>query len=167
MDHHLTKKILSQEWDYVKIVHKLPEGSGVFAQKKIPPNTPVCNYGGVNLTREQAEHLKRYESKCNYLVEIEMVQKSKKIKTFVNHTDESYSFGKFINHSEIHPSLSPRIMVSEDGKADIIFYSKYEIPSGSQIVWNYGRYFKGVSKCVTGCLLCLQKQCVKRYVYTY
>ena len=42
-----------------------------FAQEHFVKNTPLCNYGGVQLTSNYAEkHLLPFEDKCDYVLEL-------------------------------------------------------------------------------------------------
>ena len=58
-------------WSGIEIKSGLKEGRGVFANALIKKNLPLCNYGGVQLSRTYAEkYLLPDEDKCNYLVEL-------------------------------------------------------------------------------------------------
>ena len=59
---NLLRKCGNQDWSGLQIQSGLVEGNGVFAQEHFVKNTPLCNYGGVQLTSNYAEstyyHLK-------------------------------------------------------------------------------------------------------------
>ena len=68
---NLLRKCRNQDWSGLQIWSGLVEGNGVFAQEHFVRNTPLCNYGGVQLTSNYAEkHLLPFEDKCDYVLEL-------------------------------------------------------------------------------------------------
>ena len=68
---NLLRKCRNQDWSGLQIQSGLVEGNGVFAQEHFVKNTPLCNYGGVQLTSTYAEkHLLPFEDKCDYVLEL-------------------------------------------------------------------------------------------------
>ena len=61
---NLMRKCGNQDWSGL-------QGNGVFAQKHFVKNTPLCNYGGVQVTSNYAEKDSLpFEDKCDYVIEI-------------------------------------------------------------------------------------------------
>jgi SET domain-containing protein len=136
----------TQDWKNMKIVGNRPEGRGVLAKKDIKTGTIVCNYGGTVLTKEQANLVEDRD----YLMEMQCTKFF-----FLYHSKESsnFSFGKYINHSALHPNLSPKIF-QWDSRKDVIFVAKHDILSGQELCYNYGQCFKGVANCIASCGTC-------------
>lgn len=160
MDVNLQTQIRHQNWKMVSIMQGLPEGTGLFAKTKIAKNKLVCNYGGVNLEASDVENIIGHVDKCNYLVELKLVNMQNKSKYFyLNHTSKTtFSFGKYANHSSIHPLLKPVVYISDTGNADIIFVSKEDINVGDELTWDYGKDYIGVKPCVNSCQKCQKKK---------
>ena len=115
---NLHKQCKKQSWTKIKIVEGLPEGKSVFAISDIDKGTYVCNYGGVILNRNYCENkLLPFEEKCNYLVEMKENIYGKWQKVFLNHDENTKdTFGKFLNHSRIHPNVRCQIFAVEEQK---------------------------------------------------
>ena len=98
---NLLRKCRNQDWSGLQIRSGLVEGNGVFAQEHFVKNTPLCNYGGVQLTSNYAEkHLLPFEDKCDYVLELhEMTDNGiKHIYLNCNPTG-SKTYGQLLNHS--------------------------------------------------------------------
>ena len=68
---NLMRKFGNQDWSGLQIRSGIMEGNGVFAQKHFVKNTPLCNYGGVQVIRNYAKkYLLPFEDKCDYAIEI-------------------------------------------------------------------------------------------------
>ena len=68
---NLLRKCGNQDQSGLQIWSGLVEGNGVFAQEYFVKNTPLCNYGGVQLTSNYAEkHLLPFEDKCDYVLKL-------------------------------------------------------------------------------------------------
>ena len=68
---NLMRKCGNQDWSDLQIRSGLMEGNGVFAQEHFVKNTLLCNYGGVQGTRNYAEkYLLPFEDKCDYVLEL-------------------------------------------------------------------------------------------------
>ena len=68
---NLMRKCRNQDWSGLQIRSRLMEGNGVCAQEHSVKNTPLCNYGGVQVTSNCAEkYLLPFEDKCDYVLEI-------------------------------------------------------------------------------------------------
>ena len=68
---NLMRKCRNQDWSGLQIRSGLIEGNGVFYQEHFVKNTPLCNYGGVQVMSNYAEkYLLPFEDKCDYVLEI-------------------------------------------------------------------------------------------------
>ena len=62
---NLMRKCGNQDWS------GLMEGNGIFFQEHFVKNTPLCSYGGVQVTSNYAEkYLLPLEDKCDYVLKI-------------------------------------------------------------------------------------------------
>ena len=146
----LTTMIQDQSWPSIEIVEGLPEGKGVFARSTINSGSMICNYGGVLLTKQQGNTIPEEDS--NYLMELTVFPGEHTF--FLNHTmDSEFTYGKYINHSSKHPNVRPKVFF-KNSLPDAIFLAQKKILPGQQITYNYGRHFKFVAKCVSGCKQC-------------
>ena len=98
------------------------EGNGIFAQKQFVKNTPLCNYGGIQVTKKYAEkYLLPFEDKCDYVVELcETTDDGMKRFNLNCHPRESKTFGQLLNHSSLHPNALT--MIYTTGKINWKFY---------------------------------------------
>ena len=115
--------------------------------------TPLCNYGGVLVTRNYAEkYLLPFEDKCDYVYETT----DDGIKQFyLNcHPTGSKTFGQLLNHSSLHPNAITKIYTIGKNKLDVIFVAKRDVRVDEEIVWDYGKNYTGVNPCVTSCFKC-------------
>ena len=152
----LKEKCLKQDWCAIEIKSGLKEGRGVFAKKCIKKNTPLCNYGGVQVSQSYAEkYLLPDDEKCNYLVEL-LERTSCGMELFYMNCDSKRdkTYGQLINHSSLHPNAILRTYVTEKGKLEIIFCSQRDIKTGEEILWDYGKSYNGVEPCVESCMKC-------------
>ena len=154
----LRLRVLSktQLWPKVEL-RRVKEGLGVFSTEDIGKNEPVCNYGGDFLTAEYAEtFLLKYENLCDYLLQLRPIVPNGP-SFYLNHFRESKTskpiYGKYLNHSRVHPNLYLK-QYSLNSKLDVIFYAKNRILKGTELVWNYGKKYQGVDKCVNSCKKC-------------
>ena len=87
------------------------EGNGVFAKENIAKNTPLCNYGGVQVTTKYAEkYLLPFEDKCDYVVELRETTNDGLKNIYLNcHPTECKTFGQLLNHSSLHPNAVTKI----------------------------------------------------------
>ncbi len=156
MPTELSKKIKSQEWDSIVTVTGLPEGKGVFAKNEIRKNTVVCNYGGSFRSESYANKwLLPFDDKCFYLLELHEKYKEKWHHFYLNHDEASKeSFGKYLNHSRLHPNLKDKLLVTQSNELDVIFYAIRNIKVNEQLVWDYGKEFTGIKECISGCKRC-------------
>ena len=68
---NLMRKCGNQDWSGLQIRSGLMEGNCFFAQEHFVKNTPLCNYGGVQVTSNYAEkYLLPFEDKWDYVLEI-------------------------------------------------------------------------------------------------
>ena len=140
----------NQAWTGLEI-RKVEEGNGVFACVDFKKNDVICNYGGKFLHEKYVKkYLLPFEEKCDYLLELDD-------NCYLNHDSSTSTFGKYINHSKLHPNLNAKIYSTKDSKLDVIFRAKKKIAKGSQLLWNYGKQFSGVKDCVKSCHLCQKK----------
>ena len=154
------EKCAFQTWEGVKIVPGLAEGRGVFSTKTFSRGSFICNYGGLNLAESYIEkHMLPFDDECNYLVELsEKTCDGTSVKVFINiDPGKEKTSGQLLNHSSVHPNVEPKIYLSESNKLDILFRAKRKIQEGEEIVWDYGRNFSGVNKCVSSCIKCKKK----------
>jgi hypothetical protein len=141
-------------WPLVKVVHGLHEGRGVVAMKDLPPNTIVCNYGGVFQSLEDADTF----PKTNYCVEMPILRNGKSKTLCLNHYENTpESVGKYINHSQLHSNLNWKIIIRNDGTPDVIFTTMKKVKKGTELTWNYGTEFNGLAPCVASCQKCHKK----------
>lgn len=152
----LREKCLKQDWCGIEIKAGLKEGKGVFTKEFIKKNTPLCNYGGVQVSRTYAEkYLLPHDEKCNYLIELLEKTNSGMQKFYINCDSKmDKTYGQLLNHSSLHPNATPRIYTTGKYKLEIIFCSQRDIKSGEEILWNYGKGYSGVEPCVESCLKC-------------
>ena len=150
---HLKELCINQQWVKLEFRNGIKEGTGVFATGPFERNEVVCNYGGIFLNEDYVkENLFPDKEKCDYLIEIKTGYKSC---FYLNHdrTTESKVYGKYLNHSAKHPNLFMRVYALND-KLEILFYAKHRIVRGTQLVWDYGKMFRGVNDCVESCAKC-------------
>ena len=152
----LHQKCLHQDWDGLEKRSGLKEGSGVFAKKVFEKSEYLCNYGGRQVSKVEAEkNLLPDVEKCNYLVELR--EKScNGIETFYIDFDPSKekTYGQLLNHSKQHANAIPRTYAVCSNVLDVVFLAKRKINPGKQIRWDYGKNFRGVNECVDSCLKC-------------
>ena len=146
-----------QEWTGLEIC-SVPEGKGVFSTVEFKKNYAIYNYGGIFLSEEYAKaFLLPYEEKCNYLLELHERYKRKWVKFYLNHDASTETFGKYINHSKVHPNLTFKIFITKDSTLDVIFFANKKISKGTELLWNYDKQFSGVKDCVNSCVLCRKR----------
>ena len=46
------------------------------------------------------------------------------LKFYLNHDASTETFGKYINHSKVHPNLTFKIFIMKDSTLDVIFFAK-------------------------------------------
>ena len=134
----LQEKCLKQDWCAIEIKSGLKKGRGVFAKKFIKKNTPLCNYGGVQVSQSYAEkYLLPDDEKCNYLVEL-LERTSYRMELFYINCDSKRdkTYGQLINHSSLHPNATSRTYATAKCKLEIIFCSQCDIKSGEEILWD-------------------------------
>ena len=153
---NLLRKCRNQDWSGLQIRSGLVEGNGVFAKENIAKNTPLCNYGGVQVTTKYAEkYLLPFEDKCDYVVELRETANDGLKNIYLNcHPTECKTFGQLLNHSSLHPNAVTKIYATGKIKLDIIFIAKRDIRVEEEIVWDYGKNYTGVNPCVTSCFKC-------------
>ena len=152
----LREKCINQDWCGLEIKSGLKEGRGVFAKKLIRKNTPLCNYGGIQVSQSYAEkYLFPDDDKCNYLVEL-LETTSNGMEKFYMNCDSKMekTYGQLINHSSLRPNATPRTFAIGERKLEIIFCSLHDIKSGEEILWDYGKNYNGVEPCVESCRKC-------------
>lgn len=146
--------ILNQSWKGLEI-RKVAEGKGVFTSVTFTKQQVVCNYGGKFVPEGYVKlYLLPDEEKCNYLLEMRQKYRGNWDTFYLNHDNSTNNFGKYINHSKIHPNLSFKIYITKDMKLDVLFFAKSTIAKGTELVWNYGNNFSGVKDCVESCVKC-------------
>ena len=152
----LVENCVKQDWGDIVVKSGLKEGKGVFAKAFIKKNTPLCNYGGVQVSSSYAnKYLLPYDEKCNYLIELLEKTCSGMEKFYINRDlkiDKTY--GQLLNHSSRHPNAKPRTYASGKGELELIFYATRDIKPFEEIVWDYGKHFSGVNPCVASCTKC-------------
>ena len=153
---NLLRKCGNQDWSGLQIWSGLVEGNGVYAQKHFVKNTPLCNYGGVQLTSNYAQkHLLPFEDKCDYVLKLcEMTDNGIKHIYLNSNPTGSKTYGQLLNHSSLHPNAVTKIYATGKNKLDVIFVAKRDIRIDEEIVWDYGKNYTGVNPCVTSCFKC-------------
>ena len=145
---NLMRKCRNQDWSGLQIGSGLMEGNGVFAQEHFVKNTPLCNYGGVQVTRNYAEkYFLPFEDKRDYVLELcETTDDGIK---HCHPTGSNKTFGQLLNHSSLHPNAVTKIYTTGNfNKLDVIFVAKCDIRVDEEIVWDYGKIYTGVNPCV-------------------
>ena len=110
----LKEKCLKQDWCAIEIKSGLKEGRGVFAKRFIKKKSPLCNYGGVQVSQSYAEkYLFPDDEKCNYLVEL-LERTSCGMELFFMNCDSKRdkTYRQLIIHSSLHPNAIPRTYVT-------------------------------------------------------
>ena len=152
----LRLKCTEQHWRGLKIKTGIKEGKGVFAEDSIKKHTALCNYGGVHISNIYAEkYLLPFHEKCNFLIELHEKTVDGMQRFFLNPDSKGeLTFGQLLNHSSLHPNATPKVFAVEENRLDIIFFAKRDIQPDEQILWDYGKNFRGVEACVGSCLRC-------------
>ena len=153
---NLMRKCGNQDWSGLQIRSGLMEGNGVFAQEHFVKNTPLCNYGGVQVASNYAEkYLLPFEGKCDYVLKICETTNDGIKHIYLNcHPTGSKTYGQLLNHSSLHPNAVTKIYATGKIKLDVIFVAKCDIQVDEEIVWDYGKNYTGVNPCVTSCFKC-------------
>ena len=160
----LPKKLLEQSkqqsWKKIKIVEGLPEGKGVFATENLERGTFVCNYGVFFLKNQYCEkYLLPFDEKCEFLIEMEENCNGILNSFYLNHDQTTaFTFGKYLNHSVLHPNLECRTFAVDDDALDVLFITTKKVKENDQLVWNYGPNYTGVGSCVKSCSLCKRNE---------
>ena len=151
---NLLRKCRKQDWSGLQIWSGIVEGNGVFAH--FVKNTPLCKYGGVQLTSNYAEkHLLLFEDKCGYVLELCGMTDNGIKHIYLNcNPTGSKTYGQLLNHSSLYPNAIMKIYATSKNKLDVIFVAKCDIGVGEEIVWDYGKNYTGVNPCVTSCFKC-------------
>ena len=141
---NLMRKCGNQDWSGLQIRSGLMEGNGIFAQEHFVKNTPLCNYGGVQVTSNYAKYVKICETTDDGIKHI-----------YLNcHPTGSKTYGQLLNYSSLHPNAITKIYATGKNKLDVIFVVKHDIRVDEEIVWDYGKNYTGVNPCVTSCFKC-------------
>ena len=133
---NLMRKCGNQDWSGLQIRSGLMEGNGVFAQKHFVKNTPLCNYGGVQVTSNYAEkYLLPFEDKCDYVIKICETTNDGIKHIYLNcHPTGSKTYGQLFNHSSWHPNAVTKIYATGKNRLDVIFVAKRDIQIDEEIV---------------------------------
>ena len=100
-----------------------------FCTRTFCKNTPLCNYGGVQLTSNYAEkHLLPFEAKHDYVLKLCGMtdNRIKHIYLICNPTG-SKTYGQLLNHSSLHPNAITKIYATYKIKLDVIFVAQCDI----------------------------------------
>ena len=153
---NLMRKCRNQDWSGLQIRSGLVEGNGVFAKEHFAKHTPLCNYGGVQVTRDYAEkYLLLFEDKCDYVLGLCETTDDGIKHIYLNcHLTGSRTFGQLLNHPSSHPNAITKIYRTGKNKLDVIFVTKCDIRVDEEIVWDYAKNYTGVNPCVTSCFKC-------------
>ena len=151
----LQSKIEHQNWEFLELCYNLPEGRGVFAAKDFKKGDFLCNYGGQPYLQNYPELVEAFQADNKYIAEILFMG----TKLFFIHKDGvPQTWGKFINHSSLHPNVRPRILLGKSKKPEIIFVAKTNIAKGHQLAYTYGTQFGELNPCVSTCMICGMEQ---------
>ena len=146
--------VLSNDFSLVEIRDGLPEGKGLFCKMDVPHCTFICNYGGKLMTNREGKEYMAGDNDFCYFYEFNFDKNGRNTKLYYNHTKETFSFGKFINHSRNHYNVLPKVFFRADGQPEIMFISLKKISKGEEILFDYGRHYEGVNSCVSSCKKC-------------
>ena len=126
---NLMRKCGNQDGSGLQIRYGLMEGNGVFSQKLFVKNTPLCNYGGVQVTSNYAEkYLLPFEDKCDYVIEICETTNDGIKHIYQNcHPTGSKTYGQLLNHSSLHSNAITKIYTTGKNRLDVIFVAKCDI----------------------------------------
>ena len=121
-------------------------GWGVFATEIILSHMYICDYGGIEISKEETIIVENSKNPGFLLVV------GKGPTSFsLNHTaNTKETVGKYINHSSKHPNLFLQIVRSKSINR-VKFYSKKVIKIGTQLVYNYGKKYPWLRPCVDTC----------------
>jgi hypothetical protein len=157
LTHELIAQCTNQDWDMLEIREGLPEGRGVFLKRgNVQRGIVLCNYGGHLLTYKKGMEMYDNPDFGNYLLQFKFEEK----KFFLVHTVGSPdTFGKLINHSQIHPNVTPKVFKNKEGEPEVMFLALKQIAHGEELVYNYGDKFVGVQECITSCKQCYEEDC--------
>ena len=113
----------------------------------------MCNYEGVKVTSNYAEkYLLPFEDKCDYGLKICKTTDDGIKRIYLNcHLTGSKTYGQLLNHSSLLPNAVTKIYATGKNKLDDIFFIEHD---DEEIVWDYGKNYKGVNPCVTSCFKC-------------
>ncbi len=109
-----------EDWDSICLKRNKIEGIWVYSKKIVVKGSVVCNYGGYVISNEDAEKAMNQYCISKFLLEVKSGWKT----IYLNHTDKSFSFGKYLNHSQLYPNLKHEIVISASGNVDVLFYKK-------------------------------------------
>lgn len=126
------KAILNPSRGHIYIRYIDPSlGYGIFAAKDIPALTYIGEYTGT-VKRKKRKKYRFNDYIFGYMT-------GPKNSPFIIDAKEKGNFTRFINHSD-EPNLTSRWVV-EGGITRIIVFSNKFIPAGSQITYDYGKYY--------------------------
>jgi SET domain-containing protein len=129
----------------------LPEGMGVFTTREVQQGTVLCNYGGILLSKRAGMEMHSGNEFGNYLMEFIFKQK----RYFCLHSKHTIdTYGKLINHSKLHPNCTPKVFQRRGGVPEVMFLALEHINAGEQLVYDYGKIYDGVEKCISNCFKC-------------
>ena len=97
------------------------------------------------------------KEKCDYLIETIAMTEHGACLFYINGTKEK-TYGQTLNHSRIHANVQPKVFVVGPQKLDILFITKRKIEANEQLLWNYGRNYRGVNLCVESCYKCQMRR---------
>ena len=118
---NLMRKCGNQDWSGLQIRSRLMEGNGIFAQEHFVKNTPMCNYGGIQVTRNYAErYLLPFEDKCDYVLKLCETTDDGIKHFYLNcYPTGSKTFGQLLNHSALHPNAITKIYTTGKNKLEL------------------------------------------------
>ena len=116
--------------------------------------------GGVFFLTSQYcdKYLLPFDEKCDFLLEMKENSNGILKSFYLNHDQTTkFTFGKYLNHSVLHPNLECRTFAVDDDALDVLFITTKKVKENDQLVWNYGPKYTGVGSCVSSCSLCKTK----------
>ncbi|XP_073946223.1 histone-lysine N-methyltransferase SETMAR-like [Choristoneura fumiferana] len=139
------------------------KGMGLFTSKAIPKGTFICEYAGEVITPQQAamrNQMNFEQGRMNYIFCLNEFSNSTLTQTIVDPSNFG-NIGRYINHS-CEPNCFIVPVRVESPLPKLAIFSNVDIPSNSEITFNYGSHIMNLSKSIKNRKKCLceKKNCI-------